>query len=131
DPDATVPVIARTPATVPVQNPAQAAGPLVVVAANGFDDVKTAVLLRALKTHKGVPRIVRVAIGDGARFALDAPFHARLGIDIASVGLEACEASSTDQIAEVMKQFGMVVEEHRPGAVLVLGGSESALACGL
>ncbi|HEX6707585.1 MAG TPA: XrtA/PEP-CTERM system-associated ATPase [Albitalea sp.] len=132
DPDATVPVaVARPPATVPVQNPAQAAGPLVVVAANGFDDVKTAVLLRALKSHKGVPRIVRVAIGDAARFTLDAPFHAQLGIDMTSLGLEVCEALPTDQIAEVMKQFGMVVEEHRPGAVLVVGGSESALACAL
>ncbi|WP_280154002.1 XrtA/PEP-CTERM system-associated ATPase [Piscinibacter sp. XHJ-5] len=126
--DAAMPPAAPSAA---VQSLAPAVGPLVVVAASDFDDVKLAALLPALKQHKVAPRMVRVTIGEKARYALNQPLHRHFGVDVPVVALEISEADPTEQIASVMKQFAQLVDEHRPDAVLVIGGSDGALACGL
>jgi general secretion pathway protein A len=114
-----------------VQSLAPAVGPLIVVAASDFDDVKLAALLPALKQHKVAPRLVRVTIGDPSCYALNQPLHALFGVDVPRVALEIAEAGPTEQIAAVVRQFAQVVDEHRPDGIVLIGGSDGALACGL
>src|SRR5205085_7194640 len=58
-------------------------------------------------------------------------FYEQLGVTAPVVPLHACEGSATGQMAEVLKQFATIVQEHRPSVVVVVGGSDSALACAL
>jgi UDP-N-acetylglucosamine 2-epimerase len=119
------------PATPRVIAPPRPPGPIVCVAGSAVDDIKMAVLLRALKQRGRVPSALRVRIGDPARYAQNDGFCEQLGVAGAVVPLHASETSAAGLMAEVLKQFATIVDEHRPSLVIVAGAGDSALACAL
>ena len=58
-------------------------------------------------------------------------FFRQLGIPEPDINLGVGSASHAVQIAEIMKTFEMVVLQHEPDAVLVVGDVNSTIACGL
>jgi UDP-N-acetylglucosamine 2-epimerase len=129
---ALAPARPAAPRTVaPPPPPPRPAGPVVCVAAGAVDDIKMAVLLKALKQRSRAPVALRVRIGDPARYVQTDGFCEQLGVSGTVVPLHASEATATGQMAEVLKQFATIVDEHRPSLVIVAGASDSALACAL
>lgn len=130
---------ATTGATVPpapVMEPAphatsRAAGPLMFVASSAAEDGKMAVLIEALRQHGGLPDLVPVRIGDPTRFPPDDALFAQLDVAAPVIRLDDPKSTATDQIAEVLRRFAPLVEQHRPGTIVVAGSSNTALACSL
>jgi UDP-N-acetylglucosamine 2-epimerase len=106
-------------------------GPMLCVAASRNDDVRMAILLRALQARQALPPLILVRIGDVAEFELNDAFHQQIGLEVPTVELTVAAKSPAADIAEVMSQFEALVELHRPGAVVVVGDSDAILACGL
>lgn len=120
------------PATVVARRAlADPAGPMLCVAANRTDDAKMAMLLRVLQARKELPPLLLVRIGESSEFALNDAFLEQIGVDVPTIELDVARGPSPEQIAEVMGEFARVVDLHRPAAVVVIGNSDAALACGL
>jgi general secretion pathway protein A len=107
------------------------AGPMLCVAANRTDDAKMAMLLRALQARKELPALMLVRIGEPSEFALNDAFLAQIGVDVPTIEVDVARGPSPQQIAGVMGEFARLVDLHRPVAVVVIGSSDTALACGL
>lgn len=108
-----------------------ASGPLMTVAASRGDDVKLGMLLRSLQRRGNLPALIHVRVGEIANFLLNDDFLACAGVDVPTVELEASQGTSPVLIASIMSGFASLVELHHPVAVVVLGGGDAALACGL
>ena len=106
-------------------------GPMLCVAADGADDIKMAMLLRALQQRKEAPPLVHVRIGEPAEFTPNDAFLARIGLDVPTVEVEVSAGTAAARMAEVMRDFARLVELHKPAAVVVIGNSDAALACAL
>ena len=109
----------------------QVAGPLMCVAAGPLEEVRFAPLMQALRGYGTIPECVLVRLGDAARFAVNDSFFSALGLDPPVLGLEIVESNAANRMAEVIRQFAQTMEDHRPSAVVVIGASDSALACSL
>jgi general secretion pathway protein A len=109
----------------------QIAGPLMCVAAGPLEEVRFAPLMQALKGHGTIPECVLVRLGDIGRFSLNDSFFSALGLDPPVIALEIAEANAASLMAEVIRRFAQTLENHRPSAVVVIGASDSALACSL
>jgi UDP-N-acetylglucosamine 2-epimerase (non-hydrolysing) len=88
-------------------------------------------LLRALQVRKELPPLMLVRIGEPSEFVLNDAFLAQIGVDVPTVELDVTKGPSPLQIADVMRDFARLVDLHRPAAVVVVGSSDAALACGL
>lgn len=101
-------------------------GPLLCVIASRSDTVKLAPLVRHLAARKDLPgvRLVHTGHADEALFA-------ELDLPVADVSLEVIAGSNTQRTAEVMLRFEPVIDATQPSAVLLVGGSDAALACSL
>ena len=62
---------------------------------------------------------------------MSALFFHQLGIPEPDINLGIGSASHAVQTAEIMKSFELVVLEHKPDAVLVVGDVNSTIACSL
>jgi general secretion pathway protein A len=118
----------QEPAVVPG---AQVQGALLCVAAGQGDHVQIAALMRALHAHASLPpaRLVSAFSNDALALnrelfaGLDADDRSPLSVDLAAVPHE-------ERTAELALRFESMVDQHRPSAVVVCNGSETALACG-
>lgn len=106
-------------------------GPMLCVAADGADDVRMAMLLRALQQRKEAPPLVHVRIGEPDEFAPNDSFLSHIGLDVPTVEVGVGAGSPAIRMADVMRDFARLVELHRPVAVVVIGNSDTALACAL
>ncbi len=122
----------NTPALAPWRRPAVASGgPMLCVAADGADDIKMAMLLRALQQRKEAPPLVHVRVGEPAEFAPNDAFLARIGLDVPTIEVDVSAGTAAARMAEVMRDFARLVDLHKPAAVVVIGSSDAALACAL
>lgn len=132
---AATPRASTPPASVPLPDeaakPSHPRGPLVLVAVGDIEDAKASALLRALVRYRDLPRIVRVALGPASRPPADHAFDALLGLDVPRTPLDPGSLPAVEQMAEVLYLFSGVVEQHRPGVIVVFGSSDPALACSL
>lgn len=108
-----------------------ASGPMLCVAADGADDIKMAMLLRALQQRKEAPPLVHVRIGEPAEFTPNDAFLARIGLDVPTIEVDVAAGPAAARMADVMRDFARLVELHKPAAVVVIGNSDAALACAL
>jgi len=134
---ATLPVVG-SPATAAPKAPALAAPapgaqkrPLLIACANVTEDVKMASLSHALKSQGAVGPLLRVRIGEPAHFAHNDELLGMLGILSPTLAIDAGEAPGSELMADALKRFATLIDEHRPGAVVVDGASDVALACAL
>jgi UDP-N-acetylglucosamine 2-epimerase (non-hydrolysing) len=93
--------------------------------------MKMAPLLRAFRSHEGLPKAVLVHTGQHYDFALNDRLFIDLELPTPDVNLEVGSGSHAVQTAEVMKRFEPVLLEQRPSCVIVVGDVNSTLACSL
>lgn len=109
-----------------------AAGPMLCVVANPTDDLEMALLLRSLQSRNDIAQLLHVRIGEPDTFTPNDSFLAALGVEVPTIELQPdAGASRAAHMADVMCRFGELVELHRPGAVLIAGSGDSALACAI
>ncbi len=92
--------------------------------------MKIAPLMAAYEAHPAIEPLL-VHTGQHYDERMSELFFRQLGIPAPDINLEVGSASHAVQTAEIMRAFEPVVEEHKPGAVLVVGDVNSTVACGL
>ena len=106
-------------------------GPLLCVVGGHSDHVKMAPLLHAFAARADVPaaKLVRVYRNDALELNPDL-FE---GLDTGSsvLNLDVIGGTYAEQAAELMKKFEFVIDHSQPCGVVVIDGSDAALACGL
>lgn len=106
-------------------------GPVICVVGARPNYMKMAPIVRAFAAH--VPAIPVLLVHTGQHYDPDMNdrlFH-DLGLPRPDVNLEVGSASHAVQTAEIMRRFEPVVDQHKPGAVLVVGDVNSTIACSL
>jgi UDP-N-acetylglucosamine 2-epimerase (non-hydrolysing) len=93
--------------------------------------MKMAPLLRAFRTHPGLPPAVLVHTGQHYDPMLNDRLFEDLALPRPDINLEVGSGSHAVQTAEVMRRFEPVVDEYRPSCVVVVGDVNSTLACSL
>ncbi len=95
------------------------------------DHVKAAPLLQALAAQSGLPvaKLVRAYRNDALELNQD--LFEGLNVGGMVINLDIVGGSYSEQAAELMKKFEFVIDHSQPRAVLVIDGSDAALACGL
>lgn len=105
--------------------------PLLCVVGGHSDHIKMAPLLHALAAWPEIPaaKLVRVYRND----ALDLNHDLFEGLDAATraVNLDVVGGTYAEQAAELMKKFEFVIDHSQACAVVIIDGSDAALACGL
>jgi general secretion pathway protein A len=115
----------------PEPSPARQQGPLLCVVGGHSDHIKMAPLLNAMAGRADLPaaKLVRVYRNDALELNLDL-FHG-LAAGSSVVNLDVTGGTYAEQAAELMKKFEFVIDHSQPRAVIVIDGSDAALACGL
>ncbi len=106
-------------------------GPLLCVVGGHSDHAKMAPLLHALTAQAGLPtaKLVRVYRNDA--LDLNHDLFEGLNVEARVINLDIVGGTYAEQAAELMKKFEFVIDHSQPGAVLIIDGSDAALACGL
>lgn len=112
-------------------NPARQQGPLLCVVGGHSDHIKMAPLLNAIAGRADLPaaKIVRVYRNNALELNLDLFNGLAAGSSV--VNLDVTGGTYAEQAAELMKKFEFVIDHSQPRAVIVIDGSDAALACGL
>lgn len=107
------------------------AGPWLLVAASRMDCIKFVPMLAALAAQADAPvaKLVCATGADEIDWTRGSP--ASLGSRADRIDLQLPAGTPAQRAAELSNRFDLVVAEYRPAAVLVMDGSEAALACGL
>jgi general secretion pathway protein A len=106
-------------------------GPMLCVTASRGDDVRMAMLLRALQQRQAAQPVILVRVGAAAEFELNDAFFRQAGVDVPTIELAVTARTAPARMAEVMREFEALVDLHRPTAVLVTGHEDAALACSI
>ena len=116
---------------LPQPHPARQQGPLLCVVGGHSDHIKMAPLLHAMAGRADLPvaKIVRVYRNNALELNLD--LFNGLGAGSSVVNLDVTGGTYAEQAAELMKKFEFVIDHSQPRAVIVIDGSDAALACGL
>lgn len=112
-------------------HPARQQGPLLCVVGGHSDHIKMAPLLNAMAARADLPaaKLVRVYRNDALELNRDL-FNGLAG-GSRVVNLDVTGGTYAEQAAELMKKFEFVIDHSQPRAVIVIDGSDAALACGL
>ena len=115
----------------PEPHPVRQQGPLLCVVGGHSDHIKMAPLLSAMAEHSGLPaaKLVRVYRNNALELNLDLFNGLAAGSSV--VNLDVTGGTYAEQAAELMKKFEFVIDHSQPRAVIVIDGSDAALACGL
>ncbi len=109
----------------------RAHGPLLCVVGGHSDHIKMAPLLNAMAARRDLPaaKLVRAYRNDALDLNLD--LFKGLAAGSSVVNLDVTGGTYAEQAAELMKKFEFVIDHSQPRAVIVIDGSDAALACGL
>jgi UDP-N-acetylglucosamine 2-epimerase (non-hydrolysing) len=106
-------------------------GPLTCVVGARPNYMKMAPLVRAFAKQAGLPGVVLVHTGQHYDVAMNERLFADLELPAPDINLEVGSATHAVQTAEIMRRFEPVVDELKPGCVIVVGDVNSTLACSL
>jgi UDP-N-acetylglucosamine 2-epimerase (non-hydrolysing) len=106
-------------------------GPIVCVVGARPNYMKMAPLLRAFANEPRLPGVVLVHTGQHYDLAMNERLFADLELPAPDLNLEVGSGTHAVQTAEVMRRFEPVVDDLRPGCVIVVGDVNSTLACSL
>jgi UDP-N-acetylglucosamine 2-epimerase (non-hydrolysing) len=109
----------------------RSAGPLVCVVGARPNYMKMAPLLRAFAARPALPGVVLVHTGQHYDLAMNERLFADLDLPAPDLNLEVGSGTHAVQTAEVMRRFEPVVDDLKPGCVVVVGDVNSTLACSL
>ena len=108
-----------------------APGPILCIVGGRSNYIKMIPLLRALAARRDLPQALLVQTGRLIGLNLTGVAAPDFSLPQADFNLGVESAPHAVQTAEVMKRFDPLIEEYRPSAVIVVGSSDSALACSL
>ncbi len=135
--DASIPVSPDQPIPAfghsrPVErNPARQQGPLLCVVGGHSDHIKMAPLLNAIAERSDLPAAKLVRVYRNNALELNPDLFNSLAVASSVVNLDVTGGTYAEQAAELMKKFEFVIDHSQPRAVVVIDGSDAALACGL
>jgi UDP-N-acetylglucosamine 2-epimerase (non-hydrolysing) len=107
------------------------AGPLVCVVGARPNYMKMAPLLRAFAARPALPGVVLVHTGQHYDLAMNERLFDDLQLPTPDLNLEVGSGTHAVQTAEVMRRFEPVLDDLKPGCVIVVGDVNSTLACSL
>lgn len=108
-----------------------APGPVLCIVGGRSNYIKMIPLLRVLAARKDIPQALLVQTGRLIGLNLTGGAAPDFGLPQADFNLGVESGPHAIQTAEVMKRFDPLVDEYRPSVVIVVGSSDSALACSL
>jgi UDP-N-acetylglucosamine 2-epimerase (non-hydrolysing) len=106
-------------------------GPLLCVVGARPNYMKMAPLIRAFAARRALPGTVLVHTGQHYDLAMNERLFTDLELPAPDLNLEVGSATHAVQTAEVMRRFEPVVDDLKPGCVIVVGDVNSTLACSL
>ncbi len=106
-------------------------GPIVCIVGTRPEVIKMAPLIRAIDAHPELPNAFLVHTGQHSEYAMSEQLFADLDLHRPDFELDIHGATRPALMADVVRCFEPVLDELHPSLVVVAGGSESALACGL
>lgn len=106
-------------------------GPIVCVVGTRSEVIKMAPLVRAIDARPDLPNAMLVHTGQHSEFAMGEQLLADLDLHVPDYDLEVGDVVGAAQFGDIMRRFEPALDELRASLVIVVGGSESALACGL
>ncbi len=106
-------------------------GPIVCVVGTRSEVIKMAPLVRAIDARPDLPNAMLVHTGQHSEYAMGEQLFADLDLHVPDYDLEVGDVLGATQFGDIMRRFEPAIDELRPSLVIVAGGSESALACGL
>ncbi len=106
-------------------------GPVVCVVGARPNYMKIAPLIRAFGRQRGLPGVVLVHTGQHYDLAMNERLFADLELPPPDLNLDVGSGTHAVQTAEVMRRFEPVIDDLRPGCVIVVGDVNSTLACSL
>ena len=106
-------------------------GPIVCVVGTRSEVIKIAPLVRAIDARPDLPNAMLVHTGQHSEYAMSEQLFADLDLHVPDYDLEVGDVLGATQFGDIMRRFEPALDELRPSLVVVVGGSESALACGL
>lgn len=115
----------------PEPNPARQQGPLLCVVGGHSDHIKMAPLLDAMAERSDLPAAKLVRVYRNNALELNPDLFNSLAVASSVVNLDVTGGTYAEQAAELMKKFEFVIDHSQPRAVIVIDGSDAALACGL
>lgn len=115
----------------PEPNPARQQGPLLCVVGGHSDHIKMAPLLNAMAERSDLPAAKLVRVYRNNALELNPDLFNSLAVASSVVNLDVTGGTYAEQAAELMKKFEFVIDHSQPRAVIVIDGSDAALACGL
>lgn len=115
----------------PEPPPRGAPGPILCIVGGRSNYIKMIPLLRVLAARKDLPQPLLVQTGRLVGLNLTGFAVPDFVLPQADFNLGVEASSHAVQTAEVMKRFDPLIDEYRPSAIIVVGSSDSALACSL
>ena len=112
-------------------NPARQYGPLLCIVGGHSDHIKMAPLLEAIANRNDVPAVKLVRAYRNDALELNVDLFPSLKVSSSVVNLDVTGGTYAEQAAELMRKFEFVIDHSQPRAVVVIDGSDAALACGL
>lgn len=112
-------------------NLARQQGPLLCVVGGHSDHIKMAPLLNAMAERSDLPAAKLVRVYRNNALELNPDLFNSLAVASSVVNLDVTGGTYAEQAAELMKKFEFVIDHSQPRAVVVIDGSDAALACGL
>lgn len=106
-------------------------GPVLCVASGRQSYIKMIPVLRALAMRRDLPSPLLVQVGRVSQLNPGGVPVPESVLPNAAITIAVEPASLAVQTAEVMKRFDAMAEHYRPSAIVVVGGSDAALACAL
>ena len=103
-----------------------ARGALLLVASGRSDHIKAVPLVRAMGSRRDLPPPVIVSVSDGSAWRLNRDLHAFVGLAQQPVSLVDDAQPMLDQVEA---RFERLVEQCRPGAVIVIDGDPVSQCC--
>jgi UDP-N-acetylglucosamine 2-epimerase (non-hydrolysing) len=112
-------------------NKMRAPGPIACVVGARPNYMKMAPLVRAFAARPELPRSVLIHTGQHYDVAMNDRLFVDLELPAPDMNLEVGSGTHAVQTAEIMRRFEPVLDDLRPGCVIVVGDVNSTLACSL
>src|SRR5579871_709928 len=111
--------------------PLHGSGPVLCVVGARPNFIKMGPIMRAFAGHPSAQRAVLVHTGQHYDAAMSDQLFADLGLPTPDVNLGVGSGSQSEQTAKILLAFEPLIDQYKPGCVLVVGDVNSTLACSL
>lgn len=114
-----------------IHQPTALENPLLCLIDSAADYLKAGVLAEVFRSFPSLPAVVALHTGTASQLGIDDLDELQMPLPAMGLHLGVLPGSYADQISQVLSAYDAVLNELEPCAVMVMGSSDSALACSL